>query len=192
MTLRVAPTRTHLAAVVFCFLGIACAVFAVVAQSRAQTPRRVVSFNVVTAPAPVVVADDCPVDETCMLTGARAAFVTAVMAAFSGLPTNDLTHAALAGTRFVPHETLHRETVQVRTSDGVVATVVSRCADHGSGVRASQSPTVPKTGPATVFVVVPGRPGCSVAVVLQVPAGVVVPWSAATTLAHRPALQLPA
>ena len=172
----------------FCVVGIACAVFAVVARSRAQTPRRVFTITTSTEPAPVVGADDCPVNETCVLTGVRASVVTAVTAAFQSPPTDDLAQAALAGT---PSETVHRETVHLRTSAGVLVTVVTRCVDQGAGVRASQSPTVPRTGPATVFVVVPGRPGCSVGVILQVPTAVAVPWAAATTLAHRPGLQLP-
>lgn len=165
--------------------------FAVVAQSRAHTPRRVFTVSVATAPAPIVAADDCPLSSTCVVTGVRAAVVSTVLAAFPGVATNDVAHAALAGSQFVPRATVRRETVDVRTRDGVLVSVVSRCVDQGAGARASQSPTVPATGPVTVFAVVPGRPGCSVGVVLRVPTGVVVPWPAATTLAHRPELQLP-
>lgn len=191
MTVSAPSARSRLVAAVFCFLGIGCAVFAVVARSQAQTPRRVVTVDIATAPAPVEAADDCPDTESCVLTGVRTSALTAVLAAFPGVPTNDVAHAALAGTRFVPPETVHRETVDVRTRDGVLVTVVSRCVDQGSGVRASQSASVPRAGPATVFAVVPGRPGCSVAVILRVPGGVAVPWTAATTLAHRGELQLP-
>lgn len=192
MKVRDQPIRPQTWVVAFCVLAIACAAFAVSAQSRAQTPHRVVTVSIDQRPAPIVAANDCPVDQTCAATGVRAAVVTTVLAAFPDATlTADLTHAALAGAPSGSGATVLRETVNVRTHTGVLVSVFSRCVEQGSGVRATQSPSVPAVGPATVFAVVPGRAGCSVGVILRVPAGVVVPWRAATTLAHRSLLQLP-
>ena len=165
-------------------VGVLLAASTLVWRDHARRPRYVVTVQKQAAPPYVVLAGDCPANDQCQTTGARSSTVRLVVAAFPGLPT-DLPHAALRD-----QVSVYRETIDVSTASGVRVREVARCVEHGSAARAAQSTSVPSTGPATVFVVVPGRSGCSVAVVLRVPAGVPVPWTAATALAHRSELQL--
>lgn len=75
------------------------------------------------------------------------------------------------------------QTIRVRTAAGVVVSVVGRCVSGGGAVRDSAS-TATQVGPAVVAIVDGRQKGCSVAVVVEVPAGIVVPLELATHLAH--------
>lgn len=73
--------------------------------------------------------------------------------------------------------------IRMLTTAGVTVSVTARCLGGGGAVRDS-TPTSPLIGPAIVSVVDGRRPGCSVAVELDVPARTVVPLAPAVALAH--------
>jgi hypothetical protein len=82
-----------------------------------------------------------------------------------------------------------RNTATLRTRDGVLVTVTAQCVPHGAVIPRRRGP-VPPVGPADGLLVVPGAPGCSVAVTAHAPAHVFVPIRAMEELAYDPAVQL--
>jgi hypothetical protein len=180
-----APRRwRHVLPAAFCVVGVALAVGALSWRDHARRPHYIFTTQLETPLPHVVSADDCPLDLTCVAVPIRTRVDQLASSAFPGSST---VHSdALSDER----DGTVRESLDLRTSAGVAVRVATRCVDGGSQVAGTRSADVPSTGPATVFVVVAGKNGCSAAVVLDVPSGVAVPWVAATALAQEPALQL--
>ena len=130
-------------------------------------------------------ADDCPAGITCTDGAPRPVLAQVLGSALPGVQVLD--GYAVYG---VDPNRPYREVLQARTSGGVAVQITARRVEGGSAVAAQASGSVPASGPATVAIVVPGAPGCSVAVILDVPAGVAVPLAAADRVARDPALQL--
>lgn len=174
----------HALAAATCVAGVALAIGTITWRDHARRPHYVFTTQLETPLPHVVSANDCPLDLTCTVVPIRERVDQLAAAAFPGSST---VHAdALSDER----DGVVRESLDLRTGAGVAVRVATRCVDGGSHITGSRSPSVPATGPATVFVVVAGKNGCSAAVVLQVPSGVAVPWAAAAALAAQPGLQL--
>ena len=174
----------HALPAAICVIGVGLAVAALDWRDQARRPRYVVTTQLETPLPHVASASDCPLDATCIAVPIRARVDDLAATAFPGSAT--VHSEALADGR----DGTVRESLDLRTGSGVAVRVTTRCVDGGSQVTGTRSLDVPGIGPATVFVVTAGETGCSVAVVLQVPAGIAVPWSAATALAAQPGLQL--
>lgn len=180
-----APRRwPHALPAAICVVGVGLAVAGLSWRDHARHPRYVYTTQLETPLPHVESANDCPLDLTCTAVAIRASVGQLAAAAFPGSST--VRSDALSDER----DGTIRESLDLRTDAGVAVRVATRCVDGGSQVTGSRSPDVPSLGPATVFVVVSGRNGCSAAVVLQVPSGIAVPWAAATALAAQPGLQL--
>ena len=152
------------------------------ARARTQMVTTVVRS---TAPAAAVHSGDCPLDINCFTGGADPTVLDAVRRRFP--------HAtAVDDWRVINgiNGSTVRDSVRVRTSDGVLVTVTSRCVRAGGPVTDRHIAAGVVRGPARVFAVAGGEPGCSAAVVLDVPAGRSISGTAAEDLAHDGALQL--
>ena len=155
---------------------------------------------------------DCHSTSVCRVSAAAPDIVDAVRRHFPG--STRLDDFALIGDT----GNRDRTSVRVRTTAGVVVSFASQCVQNGTPVPADQVSAgrggpprhrlstvaarfggkasgtelvgaVPRRGPAQVALVQPGSPGCSVAVVLDVPAGVAVPLSGAAALTREPSVQ---
>lgn len=159
-----------------------CAVTVLAVRSVEHTRTTVVTS---VQPLPRVSADDCPLGVTCVDGSPRAVVAQLLRSAF---PDADVVEAfALHGS---DPTRPYRETVLARTSTGVGVAITMRRLEGGARVGETVPASAPSVGPATVAVVIPGAAGCSVAVVLDVPAGVLVPTAAAEQLARQSRLQL--
>lgn len=79
--------------------------------------------------------------------------------------------------------------VVLRTPSGLLVSATAQCVP-GAAPIPSRAAALPATGPAQADFVVPGAPGCSVAVAAQVPRGVPVPLGLLRRLADDPGVQL--
>ncbi len=88
-------------------------------------------------------------------------------------------------------DTDYRSTVLLRTSAGVIVSIVASYDPRAAPI-SRWSSEVPGTGPAEITLVTPGyyTSGTSLAVTAQVPTGVAVPANALRKLAADPSLQL--
>lgn len=155
---------------------------------KARSSTRTVTTTV-TASAPSAPARGCDVGfGQCTLATVRPSTVAALRRHFAGAVVVDsyaLSNAALSNAGRID-----AEYVQVRTSRRVLVSVQSRCAGGSASVPDRAYGDTAAVGPARRVIVGSGRNGCSVAVVVDVPAGVAVPAAAATALAHDPAVAL--
>ncbi|MEP6853225.1 MAG: hypothetical protein ABJA87_11295 [bacterium] len=129
---------------------------------------------------------DCPDGIECFLGPAQPSTVALVRQDFPGARLRDGWRTILGTTG----ETV-RETVRADTPSGLVITLQARCVPGGSPVAASTRTSSDRGGRRQLLVVVPGDAGgCSVAVVVEGPAGTSLPEAAATALASASSLQL--
>ena len=80
-------------------------------------------------------------------------------------------------------------TVVLQAPSGLVVWAAAQCVPGAAPIPPRAAP-LPDTGPAQADFVVPGRPGCSVAVTAQVPRTVPVPAALLERLARDPQVQL--
>jgi|GEM_PF-1785138 len=80
-------------------------------------------------------------------------------------------------------------TIVLRTVSGSELTAVAQCVP-GAGPIPARAASLPALGPAQADFIVPGRPGCSVAVAAQIPRSVPVPVEQLRRLAADPDAQL--
>ncbi len=122
-------------------------------------------------------ASGCPVTQVCSITAQPSTALTrAIRRRFPDAVIDS------GGSVQLPDGTDVRSTALALLSGGVQVSVVAQCIPGGAAVpsRAAQAGTV----------VVPGKPGCSVAVTAHVPAGGTPPTAALTALAADPTVQL--
>lgn len=130
-------------------------------------------------------AGDCPTAVVCSAGAPRARVLAAMQQSFPrGRPVD--------ASAIVQSDTGHpyREDVRRLTATGVAVEETARCLAGGAPVAARSPGSTASLGPTTIVIVVPGATGCSVAVIVTVPAGVPVPLSQARVLADDPNLQL--
>jgi hypothetical protein len=82
-----------------------------------------------------------------------------------------------------------QSTIVLRTPAGLELSALAQCVP-GAGPVAARAASLPAVGPAQADFVVPGRPGCSVAVAAQIPRSVPVPLKQLRRLAADPDAQL--
>ncbi len=176
---------TLLASVVV--LAVALTVYRVRSSTRTVT-------TTVTASARSAPARACDVGfGQCTLATVRPSTVAALRRQFAGAVVVDsyaLSNAALSNAALSNAARVDAEYVQARTSTRVLVSVQSRCAGGSASVPDRAYGDTAVVGPARRVFVGGGRNGCSVAVVVDVPAGVAVPAAAATALARDPAVAL--
>lgn len=129
-----------------------------------------------------VVAPDCPPTgaRPCTFSVADSRAVQTVLTYFrSAVVLDSYDYTPPGPTSRVPA----LEVVRVRTSAGVVVSVTGRCIAGGGPTR-DIAATSALLGPLVVSAVDGRAGGCSVAVVLMVPAKIVAPLALATALAH--------
>jgi hypothetical protein len=80
--------------------------------------------------------------------------------------------------------------LKVRTGADIVIAAQARCSVLGAKVADRQYGRLEGAGPTRALIVVGGTGGCSVAVTVDVPAGIEIPSAAATALAKAPQMML--
>ena len=174
--------RPLISAVLVCFALVLGSAWWLHSRSRPV----VVTSVVTAAPRQSIAAPDCPPsdDGPCELVAAAPNALTAVGMHFPHATGLD------SYAYFLPaQDNPSAETIRIRSSDGVLVSVVGRCVPGGAAVPDRVSSPA-KTGPVQLYVVAGRGPGCSVAAELSVPAGVAVPLAAAQALVHDPAISV--
>lgn len=150
---------------------------------RARSSTRTVTTTVTASARPAPVRG-CNVGfEQCTVATVRPSTVAALRSHFARAVVLDSYALSNAGR-------VDAEYVQARTSTRVLVSVQSRCAGGSASVPDRAYGDAAAVGPARRVFVGGGRQGCSVAVVLDVPAGVAVPAVAASALARDRAVAL--
>lgn len=178
---RTRPIWEATAAVIVAAAVLLACISILVARSQ-HTVHKVVTH--VPAAADPLPAELCAAP-ACLISGAPAGMIAAVTRAFGVSVADSYTRTAGVDSRIVAVG-LH-----LYTPETVVVGVLSRCVRGGHAVRRVVPFRPPRNGPATVYLLLPNRDGCSVAVTLEVPYGSAVPFAAAAALAADPALLLP-
>lgn len=160
---------------------------------RARSSTRTVT-TMVTASARSVPQRGCDVGfEQCTVAPVRASTVAALRRHFARAVVVDsyaLSNDASSNAASSTAGRVDAEYVQVRTSTRVLVSVQSHCAGGSAAVPDRAYGDTAVVGPARRVFIGGGRNGCSVAVVVDVPAGVAVPAAAATALALDPVVAL--
>lgn len=160
------------------------ALTAVVSLWMRTRPSVQTSVERTTAPPGPVSPADCPMSLSCLTVPARPAVVAAVRAAFSGAELLDsLRVVDEIGRSF-------SENVRVRTTEQVIVSVNARCIPGADAVPDRVLTSGGRASSKITAVVVGGRRGCSVSVVVLAPRGVTAPADAATALARQSVLQI--
>lgn len=168
-------------------IGLVIALVAVIASAVVlRRERRVIVRTSVVVPAVTAAVDasGCPLDVSCdVLPDPERGLVDALRAVDLdgyGYSGSDVYEAATGKT--------FRTSVTVQLPARSILSVTSQCVPRGGVVPARRS--VPDVGPADALVVVPGAPGCSVAVTAHVQPGVAVPGNLMDRIAGYSGAQL--
>lgn len=150
-------------------------------RARSTTQIRV---SVVTVSTRAAANRECSVGVgQCDVAAVPAAALDAVTRPFPGsvvVESYDLSASGRVATRVV----------QIRSANGVVVSVQSRCIFRGPAVPDRAYGTLRGVGPARGVIVAGGRRGCSTAVTMTVPTAVAVPVTQARQIANDPAVAL--
>jgi hypothetical protein len=173
--------RLVVLAVSLAALALAVAVASLVVRSRTVT-----TTTHIAAVVPLGVdAAGCPLGRSCWVSfEAEPAVLVAVDRALD-FPTV----IGAATVSDMPTGVTYRTTLTAVVNDGVTVTTTAQCLPGGSAVP-PRSARLPATGPADGAIVIPGAPGCSVAVAVRAPAGAPVPVQAVEELGHDASAQL--
>jgi hypothetical protein len=173
--------RTVLIAVTLATLALAVAVVVLLVRSRTVTTT---SHTQAVVPLGAD-ASGCPLGRACQVSSDPDPAVLGVIDQALGYPTviSSITVSD------VSTGVTYRATLTAVVDAGVTVTTASQCVPGGSAVPAASGP-LPATGPADGATVVPGEPGCSVAVVVRAPAGASVPVQAIERIGHDASAQL--
>ncbi len=175
---RRGPVLTALA------VGVALLLISVAALAARSSPRT--ETRIVLQPAdraPVSTPGDCPYTVTCMDLDADPAAIRAVE---GSLPAAAIVSSYALGLG--PLRTL--QYVSAETSDGIELTVQSKCASPADRLTSRTLAPFGSIGPLLVSAVLATGPGCSVGLVAEIPAGVVVPRTALNRLLADPRVRL--